>query len=289
MNYFSNFHPAVVLFYFIAGIALNMVIFDPVILLISLLSQAFLYLYLKGAGEGIKFVLQCLVVIVFCGGINMLVNHRGTGVLCYMGGLPVTLECLFYGCMTGVLLAASLLLFGSYNHVMTSEKIMCLFGNLFPHFSLIFSMALRLVPKMKRDYKMIRENHRLQKGILTALIGLALEDSLETGVVMEYRGYAGGIKARREKENSPVRRTSIYSRGMKGRDFVLLAVMILLLGAGTGMYLLSGTGILVFPYIEYSYDGRGIAAYILFALFMNAPMLINLREELKWKRIVSRI
>ncbi len=280
MNYFSNFHPAVIFIYFMAVIIINIFVFDPVMVGIFLLSQVLFYVYLKGGTAGGKFIGKCGLLVLLCGGINGLVNHRGTSVLFYMGGLPVTTECLFYGCMTGCLLAASLLLFGCYNHIMTSEKIMGLFGNLIPHFSLVFSMALRLIPKVQRDYKKLRENHKNQKGILTALVGLALEDSLETGVVMGYRGYG---KTRKGK------RTSIYSRRMRGRDWILAAGIGVLALGGVFLYLFSQTEILVFPYLDYRIDHWGTVAYLCLGILFFLPVFINIREEFKWKHIVSQI
>lgn len=280
MNFFNNFHPAVIVLYFMAVLAISIIIFDPVLTGIFLVSQMLLYLLLKGGADGYQFIGKCLCLILVCGGINGLVNHRGISVLFYLGGLPVTGECLFYGCMTGALLAASLLLFGCYNHIMTSEKIMSLFGNRLPHFSLVFSMALRLIPKVKRDYERIRETRSRQTGILTALVGLSLEDSLETGVVMGYRGYG---------KYPEVKRTSIYSRKMRGRDWGLMAVIVMTAMTGIVLYVLSGTDVLYFPYVDYKMDFRGIAAYLCFGVLFLLPVLINITEELRWKAIVSKI
>lgn len=281
MNGFSKYHPAVIFIYFVAVTVIMIFVFDPVLLGIALLSQSALYLYLKGMSEGTGFVGKCLGMVVICGGINALVNHRGVTVLCWMGELPVTAECLFYGCMTGTLLAASLLMFGCCSQIMTSEKILCLFGNRLPHASLLFSMALRLIPKIRRDYKKIRENHKLQSGILTTLVGLALEDSLEMGTAMRDRGY--GTQPERK------RRTSIYARGFKERDLVLIVYLFFTVSVGMGMYACSQTRFLAFPYIEYSRDGMGTGAYVLFVLLFFIPLGINIREELRWKHIVSKI
>ncbi len=281
VNGFSKYHPAVIFVYFVAVTAITIFVFDPVLLGIALISQSALYLYLKGMSEGISFVGKCLGMVVACGGINALVNHRGITVLCWIVDLPVTAECLFYGCMTGTLLAASLLMFGCCSQIMTSEKILCLFGNQLPHASLLFSMALRLIPKIRRDYKKIRENHKLQKGILTTLVGLALEDSLEMGTAMRDRGYGNRLEGKR--------RTSIYSRRFQSRDMVLMVCLFLAVSIGMGMYACSQTGFLAFPYIEYSQDGMGMAAYLLFILLFFIPLGINIREELRWKHIVSKI
>lgn len=281
MNGFSKYHPAVIFIYFVAVTVITIYIFDPVLLGIALISQGVFYLYLKGLSEGAAFVGKCLGMVVVCGGINALVNHRGVTVLCRIGELPVTLECLYYGCMTGALLAASLLMFGCCSQMMTSEKILCLFGNRLPHASLLFSMALRLIPKIRRDYKKIRENHKRQRGILTALVGLALEDSLEMGTAMRDRGYG--------KQMEGKRRTSIYARRFQGRDLVLMVSLFFAASVGMGLYACSHTGFLAFPYIEYSRDEMGTMAYFLFVLMFFLPLGINIREEFRWRHIVSKI
>lgn len=281
MNGFGKYHPAVIFMYFVAVTVITIFVFDPVLLGIALLSQSAFYLYLRGMPEGIGFVGKCLGMVLVCGGINALVNHRGVTVLCRIGELPVTAECLFYGCMTGTLLAASLLMFGCCSRIMTSEKILCLFGNRLPHAALLFSMALRLIPKIRWDYKKIRENHNLQKGILTTLVGLALEDSLEMGTAMRDRGYG--------KQQGGKRRTSIYTRSFNGRDLALTVCLLFTVSAGMGMYACSQTGFLAFPYIEYSRDRMGKGAYLLFVLLFFIPLGINIREELRWRHIVSKI
>ncbi|MCI8365274.1 MAG: hypothetical protein HFG34_10065 [Eubacterium sp.] len=281
MNGFSKYHPAVIFIYFVAVTVITVFVFDPVLLGITFISQSAFYLYLKGMSEGISFVGKCLGIVVICGGINALVNHRGVTVLCWIGELPLTVECLFYGCMTGTLLAASLLMFGCCSQMMTSEKILCLFGNRMPHACLLFSMALRLIPKIRRDYKMIRENHKLQKGILTTLVGLALEDSLEMGTAMRDRGYGKRLKGKR--------RTSIYTRRFQRRDLALMVCLLLAASIGMGLHVCSRTRFLAFPYMEYSRDGMGMGAYFLFALLFFIPLGINIREELRWRHIVSKI
>ena len=151
MNTFREYHPGVTVLYFLAVITVNIVVFDPVLFGISFVSQSVFYLYLKGTRAGILFAGKCLAFVVMCTVVNAFVNHRGGSVLFFAGGLPVTLECIFYGIMTGFLLSDSILSFSCYHSIMTSEKVMCLTGNFFPSFSLVLSMALGLVPKLKRD------------------------------------------------------------------------------------------------------------------------------------------
>ncbi len=278
MNYFANMHPAVIVTYFVTCMMMVIVFFDPVILAICFLSQGIFLLYCKGICKGSKFIVGCMSLWVVCAGVNMLVNHRGVTVFATIVGLPITLECLVYGFLTGVFLAASLMLFSCYNTILTSEKLMCLFGNTLPQFSLVFSMILRLVPKVKRDYRKIRENQKLQTGILSALVGIALEDSLETGVVMRYRGYGMSKK-----------RTSIYQRDMKRMDWGIIGLLIIGTAVSVILYVSSGTRIEFFPYVEYVIDRRGVVSYGIYFCLAHVPMIINGMEEIKWRRIVSKI
>ncbi len=288
MNTFGTYHPAVIFLYFAAVAVILILIFDPVLLVIGFVSQTIFYMYVKGVIKGAKFAGRCLLFVCLCMIVNALVNHRGIQVMFMLGGLPVTVECLIYGMLTGFLLADSMLVFGTFQSIMTSDKIMCLFAGVFPSFSLLFSMALGLIPKLKRDYAQFRETHkhmecqkdaskRFQSGMLSALIGLTLEDSLDRGISMKYRGYGQG------------KRTSICRRAFGKRDAVLLAAIVCLAAAGTGCYFLSQSGMEVFPYMEYECDRGGAAAYVLFAVLFQIPMALNVKEELKWSRIVSNI
>lgn len=283
MNTFSGYHPSVIFIYFAVVIAVNILFFDPVIYLVFFVGEAVFYCYVKGAGAGIRFLTKCFSFVAVCAVVNACVNHRGAGVLFYAGGLPVTVESLCCGVLAGILLTNSFLAFGCCHTVMTSEKLMSLTAKWFPSFSLVFSMVLGLVPKMKRDYKKLKENHMLVKdhkvqfGILSTLIGLSLEDSVDRGTSMRYRGYGGQ------------RRTSIYVRRFRLRDGIVLVVIILLAAGGTVCYLISDTGLELFPYMEYQCTDTGLAAYVIFAVLFNIPMAINGKEELRWKRIVSKI
>lgn len=278
MNYFANIHPAVIVSYFLSCMLVMILFFDPVFLGICFVSQSIFVMYLKGTVTGLKSIMQYAGLWLVCAGVNALVNHRGVTVLAFFAGLPITWECVVYGFLTGIFLTSSLLLFTCYNTMMTSEKTMCLLGNTLPRFSLVFAMILRLVPKLKRDYSKIRENQHIQKGMISALVGIALEDSMETGVVMKYRGYAGKPK-----------RTSIYEKKMNTFDVVLLVIFVTGTVAVVVLYGRSKTGIEFFPYIEYQRERWGILSYGIFFLLANLPMIMNGMEEIKWKRIISSI
>lgn len=277
MNAFERFHPGVILLYFALVLGIHIGMFEPVLLGLSFLSLSTLNLYLKGLRAGGIFIGKCMLLFVVCTCMNALLNHRGMSVLFFMGGLPVTVESAFYGAMTGLLLVDSILLFRCFHHMMTSEKLMCLFGSRFPSFSLIFSMVLGLVPKIRRDYEKIRENHGMCRGVVSALIGLSLEDSLEMGISMRYRGYGKG------------KRTSIYQKRFTRSDGFLLAAAVFLATVCAGCYFLTNAQTEYYPVIEFSCSAGGMAAYISAFFLLNLPMLWNVKEEIRWKHIVSSI
>ncbi len=276
MNRFAEYHPLVVCLYFAGVLIINIVLYDPVVMGLFFVSQSVLYVYEKGAAGGV-FVGKCVGIILICGVLNAACSHRGVTELFYVGELPVTRESFCYGIGTGIVLSASLLVFGSYRSNMSSERMMCLFGRRFPGFSLAFSMALRLVPKVKEDYKRLREAHGVQKGVFSTLVGLTLEESLETGRSMRYRGY--GERGR----------TSIYVKSWVLRDWLFLLICTGLGVAAAFLYGWSDTVFFVYPYVEFDYHAGSVAAYAAFAGLFFAPSFINLKEELRWSIIHSKI
>ncbi len=81
--------------------------------------------------------------------INPLFSHRGSHILFYAWDQPVTLESLAYGLFATVNLLVLLVLFISYNAVITPARFLYLFGSLFPKIALLIVMAMRFVPLLK--------------------------------------------------------------------------------------------------------------------------------------------
>ncbi len=276
MNDFARYHPFVIVLYFVGTLVWNLLLFDPIVLVISLTCQIFFYLDCYGR-DGLFFVLGCLAAACLCGVVNLFVNHRGMSVIFFLMGLPVTAESLLFGLKMGILLAMSLLLFGCFHRIMTSEKLMSFMGNAMPGFALVFSMALRLVPKLKRDYRKLCGNHGLKWGTLSTLFGLAVEESLETGQAMSDRGYGSGT------------RTNIYAVRFRAGDLIFAVVFTLLFTASVGLYFSSGTRFDFFPCVEFVVGKGGRIAYLCALAGVFMPLVLNLKEELRWRHIISRI
>ena len=81
--------------------------------------------------------------------VNPLFSAMGSTELFRIGLRAVYLESLAYGLCMGMLLVSVVLWFSNASHVLTSDKVMGLFGNVAPVIALMLSMAARLVPRFR--------------------------------------------------------------------------------------------------------------------------------------------
>ena len=93
--------------------------------------------------------------------VNPAFVHQGATILTYFpSGNPLTLESILYGCASGVLLAAVVLWFVCVTDVITSDKVVYLFGRIIPALSLLLSMTLRFVPQFTRRLRTVAQAQR---------------------------------------------------------------------------------------------------------------------------------
>lgn len=122
-----------------------MLYMHPVLLIISLTAAAGYVCILKGARHFGKTLIYLVPFLVFMSVLNALFNHAGVTPLFYLSnGNAVTKEALTFGFYASVMFSAVILWFECFNVVMTSDKLLCLFGRLSPSVSLLLSMALRV-------------------------------------------------------------------------------------------------------------------------------------------------
>jgi len=282
---FKTYHPIVNFIYFCAVIMFSMFFMHPVFLGISFICSL-LYSVMLNGGKAIKFnIIYMLPLMLFAAIINPAFNHDGITILFYLpSGNPVTLESIAYGIAAAVMLVSVIMWFSCYNSVVTSDKLMCLFGKIIPALSLIFSMVLRFVPKFKAQFKVIfnaqrcigRNTSKIKNiiKIISIMITWALENSIDTADSMNSRGY--GLHGR----------TSFSNYRFDGRDTFAVIYMLALIGAIiTGAY--SGfLDVRFFPSVKAAGLSPFYAAYLLLCLF---PVIIDITEEIKWKYLISKI
>ncbi len=291
MDSFSNYHPIINFIYFTSVIVFSMFFMHPIFQTIAIIS-AFIYSIILNEKKGLAYMLPLLIFMAI---LNPLFNHAGSTILFYFkNGNPFTLESMIYGIASAVMFVTVILWFSCHNEIMTSDKIIYLFGSIIPSLSLIFSMVLRFVPRYIEQIKIISNSQkaigrditqgniiqRAKNGlkILSIMITWALENSIETADSMKARGY--GLPGR----------TSFSIFRFDKRDKIVLLVLlmliiIILIGAFWGE-----NTIRFFPSIKLpSITVYSVIVYMAYFLLCMLPVIINIQEAIKWRSIKSKI
>ena len=159
---FERCHPAVNLIFF-AAVLVGMITFQhPVFLVISFLC-AYAYSVKRNGWKAVVFNLCLLLFVVAFALYYSSYTHFGMTVLHQnMVGNNMTLESLVYGFVLGVTGAGVCIWFSCVFSVFTTDKVVYLFGKVSPRLSLFLAIALRMIPRIKKEAKRI---NMAQQGI----------------------------------------------------------------------------------------------------------------------------
>ncbi len=295
MKEFKTFHPVVNLTYFIFVIGFACFFLHPVSLVISWMGAFTYSVMLKGKKAMVNNLIYMIPMLIIAPVFNSLFNHEGMTVLWYFSdGNPFTLESFVYGFSAGVMIVSVICFFSSFNEIMTSDKIIYLFGRIIPKLSLVLSMTLRFVPRFAREIKNISKSRkcmgfgtdegnalkRAKNGlsILSGVTTMALENSVDTADSMKARGYGIG------------KRTYYSLYKFDSRDLKAFLYIVIL-----GIYVLAGSiydGMYFkyFPTFRYKeLTGYSISLYLSHFMLCMCPVIIEIWEVLKWKYLKSKI
>ncbi len=286
---FSSCHPAVNLIFYLFAIGITMFSTDPFFLALTLLFSWGYSILLKGVGAFRTNLLLMLPIVLIMTLVNGLFTHNGATVLFFINDSRITLEALAYGLAAALLLTAVVIWFVSFNVVMSSDKLIYIFGKAAPVLGLTLSMIFRFVPLLKNRFKEIRMGQQCmgrhtEGGIfvktrqlckeISILVSWSLEASVETSDSMEARGY--GLHGR----------TSFHLFKMSPTDWATLAAILL-----TGTLALIGcvmgeTSIYYYPVIKFAeWDIQRIVTLVSFALLLAVPMILDIAGERKWQKL----
>lgn len=276
MRTFAKRHALVLFVYFMVILLLLTYFMDP------FMSCATLLLFLFAGIKSVKYTWGlCGGMMIMAALINGLFNHRGVTTLFYLGEWRITQEACLYGLWMAIFLGAVYFTFSWMNRLMTGDKWMSLFGGLSTKLALLFSMTLGMIPKLQGDYRMIRQCHRgigkkkHSVQMVGALIGNALEDSIDRSDSMKARGYYANQ-----------RKTSLLPK-IGVADVIWLLCILLIAG---GCFLIGIQGKIrpeFFPEIQMWKDGVPMAEYVLYSILLMLPWLAQIKEEIQWKRYLK--
>jgi len=292
---FYSYHPILNILFFTIVISMTVFLINPIILFISYIG-AFAYSLKLNGRKALKFnLLYMLPLMMIAVAINVLFVHEGATILGYfVNGNPITLESIVYGVFSALMIGSVIIWFSCFNEIISSDKIIYLFGRIFPKTSLIFSMILRLVPMYKAEIRVIsnaqkgigrdftRGNifQRAKNGlkILSIMLTWALENGVETADSMKARGY--GLKGR----------TSFSIFRFDRRDSMLaiiigILIMIFIYGLSIGKFYFR-----IYPTVKWAeFDLFSIPFYLSIAIVLFLPVVLGILEDLKWKYLKLKI
>ena len=286
---FDSYHPVINLIYFVSAIAFTIWFHHPVFLVISYVS-AFLYSVKLNGKKALIFNL-CLIPLAVLFALYYASYHPFgiTNLRKNFIGNEITLESLVYGLMLGVTVAAVIMFFSCMFAVVSSDKVVYLFGRISPRLSLFLSILLRSVPRIKERGRKIeisregigkgvRQGNILQRflhgiSLISIVITWTLEDFVDSSVSMKSRGYS--LKGRTA--------FSIYRFDNRDRSFVVMIFLCLTVVA-CGI-LLDQTEIIYNPEIIMNrITPLSAVFYGAYGVLLLLPMGLQVAGEIRFRR-----
>ena len=293
MKAFENYHPIVIFYYFIMVIGMTMFFMHPVYLACTFLAALCLKaLWFKG--QFLRSSLYYVPLFFVSAIVNPLISHNGQLVILYVNDNPITIEAIAYGIAIALMIMAVMFWFSCYNEAMTSDKFLYLFAKVSPVFALTISITMRLIPRFKHQLQVIVQAQKtigidytvgspwkrvkVILRILSILITWALEDSIETADSMKARGY--GLK----------NRTTFSIFILEKRDLTMIGWLSILLMICLYGVLRGYTEFYYYPtFTEISWSASDILFYCVYAALMSIPIVTNVKGDIKWHYLQSRI
>jgi len=288
----ENANPIVTFMYFLCVFSCVMFSIDPFISTISLVCSLIFAIskkYMSNKRENIFYI----ILFVFMTVLNPLFNHRGNTVFFYINENAITLEALLYGLSTATMIMSVIIWFKCFGKIMTEDKIIYVFGRVWPGFALMFSSIVRFVSLYTKQWRIISDSRKamgenetgnvissIKNGISTFMIMItwALEHGSLTAESMDSRGYNTG------------RRTS-YSKYF----FHLSDGLVIALYLGFALFIILTciiNGISFSFYPDMVMNGNiyfRITVYSVFFILTLLPTILEIGDNAKWHRLTLKI
>ncbi len=294
-NAFSHIHPLVQIIFLMSVMTFSMFLNQPVLIGISAVSSLIYVVYL-GKRKTLKSVLLYVFPIsVLIALTNPLFNHRGATLLTYFpDGNALTLESILYGGWSGLTMSSALMWCMVLGKIMTSDRVIYLFGKIAPKLGLLISMILRFIPKFSSRFHQVRlARHcigrdinqgtvvqRLKNAvqIFSSMIQWSLENAIDTADSLKSRGY--GLPHRTAYSDYHFERRDSIFLGL-----ILVFDMVLAVAWGRGAF-----EFYYYPTMDSpSFEPAMLILYICYFGLCIMPYILDRGEDIKWKVIRSTI
>ncbi len=285
------YNPVVAAIYFLLVAGITMFCMHPILLGMSLFGALLFFFVQKNRPEGghSAFVILFLAVAL----LNPVISHNGVTVLFVLNHNPVTAEAVYYGVGMATMLVAVLYWFRIFTHMMTSDKLLYLFGLLSPKLALVLSMGLRYVPLFRQQVAKVNQTQtglglykedniidrfRGSLRVFSVMVTWTLENGIITADSMTARGY--GMGKRTHFSIFRFRRQDVLVLGYVVALFVLTCVSI-------------GNGAMDFSYYPAIEWGQATPwtyiGYFAYGSLVLLPTLMEVEVTIKWNYLQWKI
>ena len=293
MRYFDRLHPITAFVYFMLLLLVAMLTMNPVIITICYLASVVFCGMLIGLRKLLSSLAYNIPLMLMIALTNPMFVHKGETILFFLNDNPVTKEAIVYGAFASMMIMSVFYLCRCYTEIMTSDKFVYLFGRVIPKLSLVLSMILAFIPKLKRKYKEIDEAQkalgiyatesyvdkiRSKMRVLSILLTNSLETSVDTADSMRARGY--GLKGR----------TSYAIYRFTASDFTYLAFSIIFGVTTVVLIMLGASEFYYYPTISVIKGTPTV--YILYSslvLLAGSSIFMEVKENFLWRYLKSKI
>ena len=203
---FAEYHPIVQFVCYLSVLTGAMFFRQPILTSISFLS-ALLYAVHIGRSNTLHIILIYMVpMFAAVSLLNPMFNHAGVTILTYLpDGNPLTMESMVFGIVSALMFSAVILWCMSMHCIITSDRVIYLFGKAAPKLGLLISMIMRFIPKLSFQFRQIRmARHCMGRDItdgnlikrishavriFSAVLQWAMENAIDTADSLKSRGY----------------------------------------------------------------------------------------------------
>lgn len=287
MNSFKNLHPITLMCYFISILSVSMFSFNPVFVTSGLLGAILYLLMINNKKVTFKGIFGYLFMFILIAITNPLFSHNGATPLFFINDSRITLEALLFGIFLAIMILEIMLWFKCFNLTFDNEKLVFFFGKAFPKLALIISMTLHYIPNLIDEFKSIlsvQKSFSKNKGIsvyiksFSAVITQSLENSIEKSNSMSARGYGKR------------KRTFYNNFKFTKYDLIYLVISLVLFSVSIMSIILNTAYFEFYPRISInSISVMSTLSYGTFLLLSLLPFIFEVKEELKWKYLISKI
>ncbi|MBQ4552722.1 MAG: energy-coupling factor transporter transmembrane protein EcfT [Clostridia bacterium] len=288
MRAIERLNPIALTIYFLLVSGRVMFSNDPVLLCCSLMGALALHFALHGL-TGWKTHGYTIALFAVMALMNPIFNHNGATVLFVMNDNPVTLEACLYGLSAAGMIVAVLYWFRAFSFVMTSDKLLYVFGGISPRLALLLSMTLRYVPlfgaqarKVSQAQKAlglykednIVDSFKAGLRVFSVMVTWTLENGIITADSMTARGYGTGRRSR----------YSLFRWRTEDALFLILSLVLCTLSA------IFDRAVVYYPLLQIApLTVRATIGYVAYGMLACMPVFICGKEAVKWHVLMYRM